>query len=1453
MSTTQKIAKAALLFALLLFLAFYHSACVTHSNVGGEGQTCSNKGVCEGDLTCCESQGNICIPYDVCHPADGDPDTVDSDEADNDTAEAEEEVVEQPEADSETEILPLPNALSGKVCSPSGLCLLHPYPIGFSLTDAWLAPDGGFWFVGEQGLRGHFPTNSAKPALDGVFSGALPTLHGIHGTAKDAIWAVGEQNTILFYDGKTWSAQHDPLIDTTEARRFNAVHADGQGNLYVLGNGGLLLRQLNKTWSVLGTPNTADLFDMWNSGTDTYVIVGDKGALFMSKNQYLFTAKTSGTSEALRSVWGSSANRIFAVGDKGTVLYYDGTSWAPFSFPFPDKPAADGDAETALGGFVKQPDFLRVRGAGEKVVLFAGDGSLWDLTEGDNAEYSDVKDAPEFFKTHLFTRRTSNSASYALRGGATRQDGAVLAVGDYGVLASSRPTEATFGLYPNPEGTDASLAKDGHSVYPDVSALSGTSTKLFVGASNGLALQYNETSSAWTASDALKGGLTVGDIWPFADGNTYFFQDRIFVLDTTGSFGELVGPEILGQRLKRAVGFADTSFYAVGEYVVHFKTSLQRVNEPFIAKSYVESAILPTIADSKGPWNAIWAASADELWVGGGAGTIAHRVKNPYSAAVSSSEYIWQTETLSPAVDINDIWGTDAGHLWLVGNDGTIWIYDGATFSVVGPGAPYQTGENLTRVFGTDATHLLVASDLGHLWLSRNGKDFKPLDSGTGGALLAAYARSEQALFLAGENGLILKAEHLFDATTEPDGDQDADPDTTDNETSTDGDLEAETDAVEPDGDTDNESVEQESDTESESDSDADQDTDTLTQSVFSCRTPSDPTLTCGPDCFCQLSPSLFGKPLTALNHDGAGNLLAVTGEAVYRKTDTGWAQLTLGGLKSGETLIGAIQAPSAKKAEAPLYVLSNTALYKLVGSQLTELKAVIYDAALSKTSRFVAIDQDSAGTLYLLESNPDKTFSLYRQEANGSYTALASHRSFTVGAGGTTIVTSLSTPTPTRLYVAGTNVMRYNGSSWLNLNRPTGDDTPHLRVRAFAATNTIVTIMGNTAYTYDGTSWGVLPLSPVMYPADIWGTSLDNLIVVGQSTEAVPANRKGLALRRESNAWQPVAGFTAINPKVIYGKSDGSLIVVGGAAGEILSASSSDYVFSANQNAPLASVDLRFVTGGGSAVYCGGAGLLFSQSGSGFAALLPNPALSLPESTVFQSGDCDAAGRLYLTSDQSKVVLYDPSQPSWAALATSRSYQGIAAASPTDFYLGASLDHYTGTGFDTTTWDAGIATPNAAVEPLFVGGTLYAAGGADGLLTLNGTTVAKDAAWPADKTALHLATNGATLYVAATLTATGELRVLSKATGGIEDITLNLPATLSPLDVAASGSLVYLLAASGTSQQLWAYDGTLWAQVKAFPQSGIAAIYAASPYDLYAVGANGLILHQQAEEVATR
>ncbi|MFL5600605.1 MAG: hypothetical protein ACJ78I_09435, partial [Gemmatimonadaceae bacterium] len=40
-----------------------------------------------------------------------------------------------------------------------------------------------------------------------------------------------------------------------------------------------------------------------------------------------WSSQTSGSTQLLRSVWGSAGNSVFAVGDNTTILRYDGSTW----------------------------------------------------------------------------------------------------------------------------------------------------------------------------------------------------------------------------------------------------------------------------------------------------------------------------------------------------------------------------------------------------------------------------------------------------------------------------------------------------------------------------------------------------------------------------------------------------------------------------------------------------------------------------------------------------------------------------------------------------------------------------------------------------------------------------------------------------------------------------------------------------------------------------------------------------------------------------------------------------------------------------------------------------------------------------------------------------------------------------------------------------------------------
>lgn len=73
-----------------------------------------------------------------------------------------------------------------------------------------------------------------------------------------------------------------------------------------------------------GTTN--HLHGIWgSSGSDVFAV--GAGGTILHYNGSGWTAMSSGTANHLYGVWGSSASDVFAVGASGTVLHYDGGSW----------------------------------------------------------------------------------------------------------------------------------------------------------------------------------------------------------------------------------------------------------------------------------------------------------------------------------------------------------------------------------------------------------------------------------------------------------------------------------------------------------------------------------------------------------------------------------------------------------------------------------------------------------------------------------------------------------------------------------------------------------------------------------------------------------------------------------------------------------------------------------------------------------------------------------------------------------------------------------------------------------------------------------------------------------------------------------------------------------------------------------------------------------------------
>jgi hypothetical protein len=81
-------------------------------------------------------------------------------------------------------------------------------------------------------------------------------------------------------------------------------------------------------WSSVPGGTTRILSGIWGSSHSDIFAVGEAGTI-LHYDGNTWSPMISGTTEWLFGVWGSSHYDVFAVGDKGIILHYDGSGWSP--------------------------------------------------------------------------------------------------------------------------------------------------------------------------------------------------------------------------------------------------------------------------------------------------------------------------------------------------------------------------------------------------------------------------------------------------------------------------------------------------------------------------------------------------------------------------------------------------------------------------------------------------------------------------------------------------------------------------------------------------------------------------------------------------------------------------------------------------------------------------------------------------------------------------------------------------------------------------------------------------------------------------------------------------------------------------------------------------------------------------------------------------------------------
>lgn len=206
-----------------------------------------------------------------------------------------------------------------------------------SATDAFAGGDNGTMlrWNGSSWSAMSFPSTSS--------------VYGLWGSGSTNVYAVTSSGQIVRFNGSSWS-----VVATASAALWS-IHGSSANDIVAGGESGTVLRFNGSSWTSLNASTTGTLAGIFALGPSSYLSVGanaagSAGIAFLGSSGG-WNATSTGSPRVLVSVWGTSATDVYATGEQGTILRYNGSSWATMNSGTADLLWSVSGASDASGGF----------------------------------------------------------------------------------------------------------------------------------------------------------------------------------------------------------------------------------------------------------------------------------------------------------------------------------------------------------------------------------------------------------------------------------------------------------------------------------------------------------------------------------------------------------------------------------------------------------------------------------------------------------------------------------------------------------------------------------------------------------------------------------------------------------------------------------------------------------------------------------------------------------------------------------------------------------------------------------------------------------------------------------------------------------------------------------------------------------------------------------------------
>lgn len=158
-----------------------------------------------------------------------------------------------------------------------GSWLFETLPKSYRLNSVWVGTSITF-AVGDDGVIARRVSNKwEEDPITGLYT---QNFNGVFGLADDNVWVVGQEGTVLHWDGTSWTQ--------------------------------INVNQTVTLWGVWGDTTSGKVFIVGNSGI---ALTGDVAG---------FKKLPTGTDANLYGVYGTSDENVWAVGNRGQILRYNG-------------------------------------------------------------------------------------------------------------------------------------------------------------------------------------------------------------------------------------------------------------------------------------------------------------------------------------------------------------------------------------------------------------------------------------------------------------------------------------------------------------------------------------------------------------------------------------------------------------------------------------------------------------------------------------------------------------------------------------------------------------------------------------------------------------------------------------------------------------------------------------------------------------------------------------------------------------------------------------------------------------------------------------------------------------------------------------------------------------------------------------------------------------------------